>query len=173
MVVLFESIVVLAARKWFPGQAFTVSVVPAVTAIVMIRWGPWAAIHALLGGAAFCYMSAAEPKQYAIYCIGNLFSLLALFLIKALGGEEDVRKSVYKTLTFGLCVTLLMQAGRFLIAVALGTAADLALGFFTTEAVTLLFTLLILWIVRRLDGVFENQDHYLLRLQAEEEKERG
>ena len=34
-------------------------------------------------------------------------------------------------------------------------------------------TLLILWIVRRLDGVFENQDHYLLRLQAEEEKERG
>jgi hypothetical protein len=173
MVVLFESIVVLAARKWFPGQAFTVSVVPAVTAIVMIRWGPWAAIHALLGGAAFCYMSAAEPKQYAIYCIGNLFSLLALFLVKALGGEEDVRKSVYKTLAYGLGVTLLMQAGRFLIAVALGTAADLALGFFTTEAVTFLFTLLILWIVRRLDGVFENQDHYLLRLQAEEEKERG
>ena len=173
MMVLFESIVVLAARKWFPGQAFTVSVVPAVTAIVMIRWGPWAAIHALLGGAAFCYMSAAEPKQYAIYCIGNLFSLLALFLIKALGGEEDVRKSVYKTLAYGLGVTLLLQAGRFLTAVALGTAADLALGFFTTEAVTLLFTLLILWIVRRLDGVFENQDHYLLRLQAEEEKERG
>ena len=173
MVVLFESIVVLAARKWFPGQAFTVSVVPAVTAIVMIRWGPWAAIHALLGGAAFCYMSAAEPKQYAIYCIGNLFSLLALFLIKALGGEEDVRKSVYKTLAYGLGVTLLLQAGRFLTAVALGTAADLALGFFTTEAVTLLFTLLILWIVRRLDDVFENQDHYLLRLQAEEEKERG
>ncbi len=173
MVVLFESIVVLAARKWFPGQAFTVSVVPAVTAIVMIRWGPWAAIHALLGGAAFCYMSAAEPKQYAIYCIGNLASLLALFLVKALGGEEDVRKSVYKTLAYGLGVTLLMQAGRFLTAVALGTAADLALGFFTTEAVTLLFTLLILWIVRRLDGVFENQDHYLLRLQAEEEKERG
>ena len=173
MVVLFESIVVLAARKWFPGQAFTVSVVPAVTAIVMIRWGPWAAIHALLGGAAFCFMSAAEPKQYAIYCIGNLFSLLALFLIKALGGEEDVRKSVYKTLAYGLGVTLLMQVGRFLTAVTLGTAADLALGFFTTEAVTLLFTLLILWIVRRLDGVFENQDHYLLRLQAEEEKERG
>ena len=173
MVVLFESIVVLAARKWFPGQAFTVSVVPAVAAIVLIRWGPWAAIHALLGGAAFCFMSAAEPKQYAIYCIGNLFSLLALFLIKALGGEEDVRKSVYKTLAYGLGVTLLLQAGRFLTAVALGTAADLALGFFTTEAVTLLFTLLILWIVRRLDGVFENQDHYLLRLQAEEEKERG
>ena len=173
MVVLFESIVVLAARKWFPGQAFTVSVVPAVTAIVLIRWGPWAAIHALLGGAAFCFMSAAEPKQYAIYCIGNLFSLLALFLVKALGGEEEVRRSVYKTLGYGLCVTLLMQAGRFLIAVLLGTAADLALGFFTTEAVTLLFTLLILWIVRRLDGVFENQDHYLLRLQVEEEKERG
>ena len=173
MLTVFETIVVTAARRWFPNEPWAVSVTPAVTAIVLMRWGPWAAIHALLGGAAFCYMSAAEPKQYAIYCIGNLFSLLALFLVKALGGEEEVRRSVYKTLGYGLCVTLLMQAGRFLIAVLLGTAADLALGFFTTEAVTLLFTLLILWIVRRLDGVFENQDHYLLRLQAEEEKERG
>ena len=82
-------------------------------------------------------------------------------------------RALRKQLAYGLGVTLLLQAGRFLTAVALGTAADLALGFFTTEAVTLLFTLLILWIVRRLDGVFENQDHYLLRLQAEEEKERG
>ena len=173
MVVLFESIVVLAARKWFPGQAFTVSVVPAVTAIVMIRWGSWAAIHALLGGAALCFMSGGGWKQYLIYCLGNLFSLAALPLVKAMGGEEKVRDDVLKTLLYGLCVMLLMWAGRFLMALALGVSAAGAVGFFTTDVVTLLFTLVILWIVRRLDGVFEDQYHYLIRLRAEQEKERG
>jgi len=173
MVVVFESIVVVAARKWFPAQAFTVSVVPAVVAIVMIRWGPWAAIHAVLGGAAFCYMSGAGIKQYVIYCIGSLTSLLAPLLVKAMGGGEEVRRSAFKTLGFGLCAALLMQAGRFMTALLLGASAEAALGFFTTESVTLLFTLLILWIARRLDGVLEDQYHYLLRLRAEEEKERG
>ena len=173
MVILFESVVVLAARKWFPSQPFTVSVVPAVTAIVMIRWGPWAAIHAVLGGAVFCSMSGGEPKQYLIYCLGNLFSLAALPLVKAMGGEEKVRSDMFKTLGYGLCALLLMQAGRFLIALLLGTPIEKAPGFFTTDAVTMLFTLVILWIVRRLDGVFENQYHYLLRLRAEQEKERG
>ncbi len=173
MVVLFESIVVLAARQWFPSQPFTVSVVPVVVAIVMIRWGPWAAIHAVLGGAVFCYMSGGGIRQYAVYCIGNLFSLLALFLVKGLGGEEKVRADVFRTLGYGLCVLALMEAGRFLVALLEGTPVGSAAGFFTTDVVTLLFTLVILWIVRRLDGVLENQYHYLLRLQAEEEKERG
>lgn len=173
MVVLFESIVVLAARKWFPAQPFTVSVVPVVTAIVMMRWGPWAAIHAVLGGIVFCYISGGGAKQYLIYCLGNLFSLAALPLAKMMGGEEEIRASAFKTLGWGLCALLLMQAGRFLIALLLGTPAENAAGFFTTDAVTLLFTLVVLWIVRRLDGVFENQYHYLLRLRAEEEKERG
>ncbi len=34
----------------------------------------------------------------------------------------------------------------------------------------ILFTLVITWIVRRLDGVFEDQKHYLLRLQEERER---
>ena len=45
--------------------------------------------------------------------------------------------------------------------------------FFTTAAVTDLFTLVVLWIVRRLDGVLEDQRHYLNRLRREQEKERG
>ena len=173
MVILFESVVVLAARKWFPGQPFTVSVVPVVVAIVMIRWGPWAAIHAVIGGAVFCYMSGGGWKQYLIYCLGNLLSLAALPLVKALGGEEKVRLDALKTLLYGLCVMLLMWAGRFLLSLVLGIGAASAAGFFATDVVSLLFTLVILWIVRRLDGVFEDQYHYLLRLRAEQEEERG
>ena len=173
MAVLFESLIIQAETKWFPGQPYAVSVVPVVVAIVMIRWGPWAAIHAALGGAAFCYMSGGGGKQYLIYCLGNLAALGTLPLVKALGGEEKVRGEILKTLLYGLCVMLLMWAGRFLTALALGVSAASAAGFFATDVVTLLFTLVILWIVRRLDGVLENQYHYLLRLRAEQEKERG
>ena len=172
MLCVFESVLVTASTRWFPNEPYTVSVTAAITAIVMMRWGPWAAIHALLGGIAFCYSSGAAPKQYLIYCGGNLFSLAAL-LLKKRPGEEAIRTDALKTLLFGLCVWALMGLGRALISLPMGTAFSAALGFFTTDAVTLLFTLVIVWIVRRLDGVWEDQRHYLLRLREEQEKERG
>ena len=172
MLAIFESLVVIAARRWFPNEPYTVSVAPAITAIVMMRWGPWAGLHAALGGAVFCLASGARPAHYAIYIIGNLFSLGALGLIKVLT-PEGIRTSVMKSLGFGLAVTLLMQLGRALVSLVLGTAPAAALGFFTTDAITLLFTLVLIWIVRRLDGMFEEQNHYLQRLRQEEEEERG
>ena len=36
-----------------------------------------------------------------------------------------------------------------------------------------LFTLVLIWIARRLDGIFEEQNHYLLRLKQQENEERG
>ena len=172
MLFIFEGIIVTAATRWFPGEPYTVSVVPLIIAIVMMRWGPWAGIHAVLGGLAFCLLSKAAPRQYLIYCIGNLFSLGALAFIKWQGSER-IRQDALKTWVYGLAVLLLIDFGRALLSVILGADWSIALGFFTTDVITALFTLVILWIVRRLDGVFENQNHYLLRLQEEQEKERG
>ena len=169
---VFESVLVKASTRWFPHEPYTVTITAAITAIVMMRWGPWAAIHALLGGIAFCFSSGAAPRQYLIYCGGNLFSLLALQLKKRLG-EEAIRTDALKTLLFGFCIVVLMETGRVLLSLLTGAALSAALGFFTTDAVTVLFTLVIVWIVRRLDGVWEDQRHYLLRLREEQEKERG
>ena len=47
------------------------------------------------------------------------------------------------------------------------------LGFFTTDALSDLFTVLIVWITKRLDGIYENQKHYLLRVHKEEKEKRG
>ena len=172
MLALFEALVVTAARRWFPNEPYTVSVVPAITAIVMMRWGPWAALHAMLGGAVFCLASGAQPGHYAIYTVGNLFSLAALGLIKSLS-PEGIRLSTAHSLVYALAVTLLMQLGRAAMSVILGAPPAVAFGFFTTDAITLLFTLVLIWIVRRLDGVFEEQNHYLLRIHRQEDEERG
>lgn len=172
MLTVAETLAVTAARRWFPNEPYTVSVTPAITAIVMMRWGPWAGLHAALGGVVFCATSGALVRHYAIYGLGNLLSLAALGYVKA-ATPEGIRESVWKSLALALMVTLLMQLGRALVAVALGSAPVAALGFFTTDVITLLFTLVLIWIARRLDGIFEEQNHYLLRLKRQENEERG
>ena len=62
---------------------------------------------------------------------------------------------------------LLQQTGRVLISLCLGAGLPEALCFYTTDVLSMLFTLVILWIVKRLDGVLENQTCYLARIGRE------
>ena len=164
---VFEFIIVWAANWWFPGQPFTVSLAAAMTSIVYMRWGAWGAIHAVEAGFVFCFFSGASGKQFFIYCIGNLVSVLAVLLLKALG-KERVRTG-HLSLIFPLLVQVLMQAGRAAVALLMGADPANTVGFFTTDSLSLLFTFVIIWIARKLDGVYEDQKHYLLRIHAEKE----
>lgn len=164
---VFEFIIVAASRWWFAGQPYTVSLAAAICSIVYMRWGAWGVLHAVEAGLVFCYFSGGTGKQFLIYCAGNALSVLAVLLLR-LVGKEKVRAGRL-SLAFPLLVQLLMQAGRAAAALALGfRPADVA-GFFTTDSLSLLFTFVIVWIARRLDGVYEDQKHYLLRLHAEQE----
>ena len=187
MLAVAEALIVLAATRWFPAEAYTVSIVAAVTSIVLMRWGPWAAIHAVLGGLVYCFVSGGQPGQYLIYCAGNLFALLSLLWFRILG-KERIREDSFLTVMFALTTQLLMQLGRAAVAFALlraspgsapaGTqsiagALSFCIGFITTDALSGFFTAVILWIARRQDGLFEDQKHYLLRIQEAEKEERG
>ncbi|MCR5824947.1 MAG: hypothetical protein K6G54_00120 [Oscillospiraceae bacterium] len=172
MLCLSETVIVHAARFWFPDQLYTVSVVGAMTAIVLMRWGGFAAIHALLGGVVFVLVSGGTAAQMMTYCIGNLFALGMLLPLRRLGAER-IRNDGFLSVVFGLCTLLLMHAGRALCALVLLSAGGACLGFFTTDALSYLFTGVILWIARRLDGIFEDQKHYLLRIHKAEEGKGG
>ncbi len=157
-----EYLVTTAATWWFPEQLYTVSVTASVVTIVLMRWGKEAVIHAVLGGFVFCIASHAAPEQYLFYCIGNVFAMGSL-VFRGLIGSEKIRESAWLSVFFGMATLLFMQAGRFVVAVILGNAPRGCLGFFTTDTLSLLFTVVIIWIARRLDGVFEDQKHYILR----------
>ena len=171
MLALFEWIGTTAAVTWFPGQPFAVSVTAAVTAIVMMRWGAWALIHAALGGLVYCLAQRASGEQYAIYMLGNLLAAAALALLRR-PGRDRIRQDALMAMVFGACVQVLMQLGRALVALIFGEGLMVSVNFLLTDALSILFTAVILWIARRLDGVFEDQKSYLLRLQAEQERER-
>ena len=171
MMAVGEALVICAGRFWFPDQLYTLSIVPLMTAIVMMRWGPWAAIHAALGGAVYCWASGATAAQWAVYCGGNLLALSAMLLFLA-PGKEAIRKDAVLSISFGVATALLMQLGRALLSLLFGGTAGEMVVFFTTDVLTLLFTAVVTGIVRRLDGVFEDQINYLLRVKREQEEEK-
>ncbi len=169
---VFETIVARAALSWFPAQAYYVSVVPVVSAIVYMRWGAWGIIHAIAGGAITCLAMGFESNVYLAYVLGNALSLGACGLIRLMGSEK-IRADALKTLLYGFVVFLLMIAGRSLVMLLQGASLQQIYRRFAPEIVTLLFTEVIVWIVKRLDGVFEPQGQYVKRISKEQEQERG
>ncbi len=167
-----EYVVTRAARAWFPGQLYTVSLTAAVCAIVLMRWGAWAGLHALLGGAVFWLASGGSGPQLAIYAVGNLGCLLTLPLLRG-SGKAKIRGDKLCTILFALAVALAMQLGRAAVALALGTEPGNCVGFFTTDTLSDLFAMVVVSLAGRLDGVFEDQKTYLRRLQAQQKKEKG
>ena len=166
-----QSVIHLAVTRWYPEQLYVVTPVAAVTALVMMRWGPWAGIHAALGGVLYAVLSGGTANQVLIFGAGNLASLLALVMLKLLS-KERVRGDGFLSLTFALLTQLMMWLGRAGMAAVFGYTPEACLGFITTDILSGLFTLFIIWIVRRIDGLFEDQKTYLLRIQSEQQAER-
>ena len=165
-----QFMIFMATSFWFPEQMYVASPVAAMTALVMMRWNAYGAIHAALGGLLYALLAGGNGQQLLIYSAGNLLSVLALIVLK-LFGKERVRKDGFLSLTFAFCVQLLMWLGRAGLAALFGYEPAACIGFITTDVLSGLFTLVIIWIVRRIEGLFEDQKQYLLRLDRERKNE--
>lgn len=166
VLLLTQTLITQATNRIFADQLYVVSPVAVMVALTMMRWGPWAAIHAVLGGAVLCAASGGGPQHYLIYCAGNLLSMVALVFFRH-PGKERVRTSAFLSACFAFAVQALMMLGRGAMALLLGYGMTAAIGFIASDSLSFLFTLLIVWIVRRIDGLFEDQKKYLLRIQSE------
>lgn len=172
MVLLAASqlLIFFATSSWFPEQLYVVSPVAGVVALVMMRWSGYAAIHAALGGVLFALLAGGSWQQMVIYGAGNLASMLALGLFKSLG-KERVRQDAVLAVAFAVCTQILMLLGRAGVALLFAYEPAACLGFITTDSLSVIFTIFIIWIVRPIEGLFEDQKQYLLRIQSEQEDE--
>lgn len=165
--VFCQLLIHFATQLWFPEQLYVASPLGGIVALVMMRWGGWSALHACLGGLLYAWLSGGQWQHLLIFGLGNLAALGALPLRNALCKGKGIPRILY-----GVAVQLLCQLGRGLTALALGFSADACLGFLTTDSLSILLTLLIIWIVGKMDGLFEDQIHYLRRLEQAREAER-
>lgn len=133
-VVLFAfEVLTVMAGKWFPTQSYTLSPTTLMLCIVMMRWDGFAAIHAVVGGLAFCITAGAEPRQFLVYCIGNCFALLGLVVLK-LCGKEKVRSRIPFSVAFVVIVFTAVQAGRGVVSMILGAPAETIVTFLATDS---------------------------------------
>ena len=170
---LFETLIVKAGTTVFASQPYTVSLVPALVAIIYMRWGAFGLVHAFLGGVILCLASGYSlvSKQDAVYAVGNLVSVLALPILK--GREKKIRDSWLWSAVFALVVALLMQVGRAVVSLVLGDVISAAVSFIATDVLSGVFAVVLVLIARRMDGVFESQVSYLIRVQEAEKEARS
>lgn len=169
LLAVFETVIARAGVSWFAKEAWMVSAVPAVTAIVMVRWGPWCAVHAALGGVVTVIAKGGGWPEVLIYAAGNLAALAVLPLLKKAGWRK-LHDNFLFCLLFGVLVTLGMQLGRAVLALAFGAGFDSVWRMTAADSVTYIFSVAIVWIASRLDGILEDQAHYLRRLSHEPEQ---
>lgn len=163
-----EMLIILAATRWFPAQPYALSLTPAIVAMVLMRWGGYALIPAAAGGLVFCLLSHAGAAHYVIYLLGNLSSVVMVFFIRRVGWK-NIRDNTLLCMLYGLLTALCMQLSRAVIALLFFTGPIGALGFITTDVLSTLFSVLLCWIMRRIDGMLEDQVHYIDRIQKQEQ----
>lgn len=167
-----ESLIILAATRWFPAQPYTLSLTPAIVAIVMIRWGIFAAIPAAAGAVIYCLLSGAGAQHYVIYLLGNLAALVLLPFIRRVTWKK-IHDNVLLCMAYGLLAALIMQFSRAALSLIFHRSLIAALGFITTDVLSALFSVLLCWMMRRTDGMLEDQKHYLIRIQKETDQGKG
>ena len=111
-----------------------------------------------------------EIQQIIIYCIGNCFALLAMLWFLAFK-KDDIRRDIFKLILFVLSAYVSMQLGRWLISLCFGGALWNLVGYLATDVVSLLFAVVLMLILRNVDGMIEDQKSYLFRLERQRKAE--
>ncbi len=167
-----EYIVTLAANKWFPAQPYVFSLSVLFISLVLMRWGMFAIIPAIAGAIAFCIASGAEAQHFFIYIAGSVFAVFSYLYLKLMG-KENVRKDAIRSAILVILVYLLMQTGRWIASLITGGGVGTIVLFLTRDSLSLLFALIAITILRKTDGLFEDQKAYLLRIEEEKDARRN
>ena len=164
-----EYLTIKAATVWF-DEPYCISIMLPMLAIVMMRWDKYSIIHAVVYALLFVYFQSGSITQYFIYLIGNLgFMLLLLYVRKVT--KEKIRATFFGSMSYLLIGFLLMEVFRGLASMLLaGKDAGVIFTFIMTDMLSLVFAILVIIIVRRIDGLFIDQKQYLLELNSQEER---
>lgn len=164
------------ATKWFPSEAtYTFSLMVPIVLTIMMRWGWPGIIHAVAGGLLVCIIkSDASGAQYCAYTIGNAFIALMLIPLHFIGKDKIKAKwwaSALYAIGGWLCVYL-GRSAAWAVAYSVSPVAGTAVwsGFYVYsvgDIFSLFMSFAVVLILRRFDGMFEDQKSYLKRLDRE------
>lgn len=178
--VIFAAILIVSellgyfATVWFAGSAFfTLSLAIPITCLVIARWGWWGVFYPVVSGITYCLVGKLSANYYFVYCIGGLFIMLMLLPSKLIGIDK-IRKKWYFTALFAIGAWVCVYLGRsvlwaicFKINPVDGATVTSGFAGFALDLMSLFAAVAVLLIMRKLDGMFEDQKSYLKRVDKE------
>lgn len=167
LLVVFET-VASKATSWF-SEKYYISLFFSMSLIVMMRWNAWSIITIFAGTVVYCLQNQGDLRNYITYLVGNLFILFNLsWFIK---GKHIFKKS-HVVLFYVISGYLFVEIGRSLVALFFDAPFfSTFIGFLGTDLLNVLLALLIVFIMRRQEGLFEDQFTYLKRMSEKNEND--
>lgn len=162
----FELILHFAMVAFGDNANFTFSPMVPLVLLVMMRWGWVSVFYAVGDGALYVLLKGGNWQSFVIYCVGNAFIMLLLLFTRFVG-KERIRKSAYLSISFVVLGWILTVLGRSAVATTVGGDFVYALVQQLYDLVSMVIGVIIILIMRKLDGMFEDQKHYLRRFDDE------
>lgn len=177
---LFAGILALAeilthfAAAWFPEAAiYSFSLMLPIVTVVIMRWGWYGIIFAAADGALYCLLNGYGAAAYLPYVVGNAFVAAELLFILILK-KKRITDNWYFSALLLVVGWIAVNLARTLLAVAVGdgfsAAASVAFGLGDNGLLALAMGILVVCVLRRFDGMFEDQKGYLLRQEKEKRR---
>lgn len=165
---IFEYIVIKAATSWF-NEPYTVSIMLAMLLIIMIRWDRFVCIPCVIFGFLFVFLQNGVGVQYLIYILGNIGFLLTLVYVYKLG-KSRITDSIFLTMLYCVIGFLTMEVSRGIAAICFTENSFAIISkFILTDMLTLVFTIVVMLIARKIDGLLMDQKQYVLKINKKKE----
>ena len=167
-----ELLVFCAYNLWFRNTVdkFYINFMLAISLTVIMRWGWIGGMYAVVDGVVQCAIMGGTWQSYIIYMVGAACILSVLLLTKFVG-KERISKKWYLTLAYAAVGWVSVNLGITCMNAIFGgnfvTSLGVNFGFGIYGALPFAGSLIALMIMRRLDGMFEDQKHYLIRKDKE------
>lgn len=149
---------------------YSVTFLLPITLIVMMRWGWQGILFAAADGLLFCILNSAGWQTYILYAVGNM-AIAAMYGVLRLVGKKRIAGRWFFSLLFVVGGWLCVALGRSLIGLCFGqnfiSSLLYCIGLGDTGLMSLALAIIIVLVLRRFDGMWEDQKSYLLRLDSE------
>lgn len=167
-----ELLIFCAFRFWFQStiDKYYINFMLAIALTVIMRWGWVGGLYAVVDAVVLCAVQGGSWQTYLSYIIGTACITSVLLMTKFMG-KEKIRSKWYFTLAYILVGWVSVNLGIACMSAILGenflTSLSTSFGFGVYGLLPLAATIVTIMVLRRLNGMFEDQKHYLLRQDAE------
>ena len=177
LILAVAELIAFLAVKWFPYEAiYTFSLTVPIVLTVMMRWGWPGVLYAAASGllVSLLNLGKATGTLFAVYIIGNAFIALMLIPLRFIG-KDKIRSKWWASTLYAIGGWLCVYLGRsvvWAIAYAISPVPNLTAwsGFyqyFAGDLFSLFMSFAVILVLRRFDGMFEDQITYLKRMDKE------